>query len=161
MDIDFICTGGTIDKDYAPSAGTYNFEIAEPAIKRVIERTNPNFKYYFNSILKKDSLDLTDEDRETIYAACKNSKSKKIVISHGTDTMVKTAEKLSSIEDKVIILFGSAKPERFYDTDAYFNAGIAIGAVNVLNKGVYVAMQGRIYEWNKCKKQSDGKFVET
>lgn len=160
MNIKFICTGGTIDKDYASKAGTYNFEMADPAVERILRSYNLNFSYSIDSILKKDSLDLTDEDRELIYHACNNSKCKKIIITHGTDTMVKTANRLSSIEDKVILLFGAAKPEKFYDSDARFNLGIAIGAVNVLNNGIYIVMNGRVYDWDKCeKRKEDGVFV--
>lgn len=161
MKITFIQTGGTIDKDYAQKAKTYNFEISEPAIKRILEKINPNFEYEVISILKKDSLDITSEDREKIYVVCKNVKNSKIVVTHGTDTMVKTAGRLIDIKNKTIILVGALKPEKFYDSDAPFNIGTAIGAINVLDEGVYVAMNGRIYDWNKCKKQEDtGQFIE-
>lgn len=152
MEILFIQTGGTIDKLYAEKSGVYNFDIQEPAIKRILERIEPNFEYKIISLLKKDSLDITAEDRERIYLECFNSKENKIIISHGTDTIVKTAEVLSKIKDKSIILFGSKKPEKFKDSDAEFNFGTAIGAINILDKGIFIAMNGRIYSWDKCEK---------
>ena len=161
MKITFIQTGGTLDKDYAQKAKTYNFEISEPAVERILEKVNPNFKYEILSVLKKDSLDITLGDREKIYDVCKNIKNSKIVVTHGTDTMVETAKRLSDIKNKTIILVGASKPEKFYDSDAPFNIGTAIGAINVLNKGVYIAMNGRIYDWNRCKKQEkNGQFIE-
>ena len=161
MEIEFICTGGTIDKDYAASAGTYNFEIGEPAVNRILKKINTNFNYNIKSILKKDSLDITDKDRELIYSACINSEYKKIILTHGTDTMVKTANHLSKIKNKVIILVGASKPQKFHDTDAEFNVDVAIGAIALLKDGTYVAMNGRIYNWDNCEKQkNDGIFLE-
>lgn len=155
-----ITTGGTIDKDYAQKTKTYNFQISEPAVKRILERVNPNLEYEIISILKKDSLDLTEEDRQKIYDTCKKIKDSKIIITHGTDTMIKTAEKLSDIKDKAIILVGAMKPEKFTDSDAPFNIGTAIGAVNLLNRGVYIVMNGRVYEWNKCRENKTVQFIE-
>jgi L-asparaginase len=161
MKILFICTGGTIDKDYAQKAKTYNFEIAEPAVRRVLERVNPNFDFEIKSILKKDSLDMTDEDRQKVFDAVKEVSSKKIIITHGTDPMTDTAKKLSEIKDKAIILVGSSKPEKFYDSDAPFNIGIAIGAISQIQAGVYIAMNGKVYEYDKVQKVQDtGQFVE-
>lgn len=161
MQIIFLTTGGTIDKDYAPSAGTYNFEIAEPAVKRILERINPNFSYEIISLCKKDSLDLTDDDRNLILEKCKQIKNTRIIITHGTDTMVQTGKKLKEIKDKSIILVGSSKPEKFKDTDADFNLGIAIGAIQTLPTGVYIAMNGRISALDKIQKeQTTGKFIE-
>ena len=158
MKITVICTGGTIDKDYSANAGTYNFEISEPAVNRIFSNINPAFEYEVKSVLKKDSLDMTEDDRQTIYNICKGVENNKIIITHGTDTMVKTAEKLASLRDKIIILVGAAKPERFYGSDAPFNIGTALGAINILDKGVYIAMNGKIFEWNNVKKTENDKF---
>ncbi|MDO9575611.1 MAG: asparaginase domain-containing protein, partial [bacterium] len=92
MKITFIQTGGTIDKDYPKLAKGYGFEIGEPAVKRILEKVNPNFGFEIISILKKDSLDITDEDREKIYEVCVKADSDKIIITHGTDTMIETAK---------------------------------------------------------------------
>lgn len=137
MKITFITTGGTIDKNYAGYAGTYNFEISNPTVENILQKVNPNFDYEIISILKKDSLDMTDEDRLKNFETCKKCASDKIIVTHGTDTMVNTAKVLSQIKDKTIILFGSAKPQIFSNTDADFNLGVAVGALNILKNGVY------------------------
>ena len=108
MIIKIFTAGGTIDKDYASKAGVYNFEISEPAIKRILNNANPDFQFEVASLFKKDSLDMTMEDRQVIYDACRNESTNKIIITHGTDTMIETAKKLNSIKNKVIILVGSS-----------------------------------------------------
>lgn len=167
IEITFIATGGTIDKDYSRNKGTYNFDFGEPAIKRILEIIVPDFNYKIISVLKKDSLDMTDEDRELVYNACKNSNSNKIVITHGTDTMIETAKKLKSfdlerrfLKDKTIIITGAGQPEKFKDSDAPFNIGASIAGVHFLRPGVYLSMNGKIRHWEKCHKMDSGKFVE-
>ena len=161
MKITFVTTGGTIDKDYPKSPRGYAFEIEDPAVDRILERINPNFEYEIVLLLKKNSQDITDEDREMIHEACSNTASDKIIITHGTDTILDTAKKMTNINDKVIILVGSQKPEKFYDSDADFNIGCAVGAINLLENGVYIGMNGRIYPWDKCKRdQKTGQFIE-
>jgi L-asparaginase len=161
MKIVFIQTGGTIDKDYPKTTGGYAFEIGESAAKRILQRANPSFDFEIVSILRKDSLDITEQDRKRIRDACEKTAADKIIVTHGTDTMIETAEKLSSIKGKVIVLTGATKPEKFVDSDASFNLGTAVGAISLLQKGVYIAMNGRIYPWNKVKRNSEtGQFVE-
>lgn len=160
MKITFIQTGGTIDKDYPKTVGSYAFEIGNPAVEKILKKTNPNFDFEIISVLRKDSLDITDNDRKEIFEACNKNNSDRIIITHGTDTMTETAKILSVIKNKVIVLTGASLPEKFSDSDATFNIGTAIGAVNILKGGVYIAMNGRIYEWDKCKKIKEGKFVE-
>ena len=161
MKLLFIQTGGTIDKDYPRPSRGYAFEIAEPAVRRVLARGNPGFEFEVLSVLKKDSSDLTEEDRERIYRVCVQADSQRIIITHGTDTMLETARSLSRIEGKVIVLTGAAKPERFSDSDAAFNIGTAVGASGVLKNGVYIAMNGRVYPWDRVKRDREtGQFVE-
>ena len=161
MHILFIQTGGTIDKDYPRTVKGYHFEITEPAINRILERINPAFKFEVKSLIKKDSLDITENDREKLAAFCSKTKSDKIIITHGTDTMIKTATHLSVIKDKTIILTGSLKPERIRDSDADFNIGVAIGAIGSIPVGVYVAMNGMIYHYNKVKRNlATGQFIK-
>jgi L-asparaginase len=161
MRILFIQTGGSIDKDYPRVVKGYGFEIGEPAVERILGRVSLNFEYEILSVLRKDSLDITDEDREKIYDVCVKADSGKIIVTHGTDTMIETAKKLSSIKDKVIVLTGAMRPERFRDSDADFNLGTAIGGINVLENGVYIAMNGRVCSWNKVKRDLEtGQFVE-
>lgn len=161
MKIAFIQTGGTIDKDYPRATGGYAFEIGEPAVKRILQKANLNFDFEIISILKKDSLDITEDDRMKIRDACEKTAADRIIVTHGTDTMIETAEKLSSIKGKVIVFTGAVKPEKFVDSDASFNLGTAVGAVNVLQEGVYIAMNGRIYAGNKVRRNREtGQFVE-
>jgi len=161
MKIVFIQTGGTIDKDYPKPVEGYAFEITEPAVKTILQKVNPNFSFEIISLLKKDSLDITEEDRNKILDTCRKVNSHKIVITHGTDTMIETAQKLSDIKNKTIILTGATKPEKFSDSDASFNVGTAIGAINIVKDGVYIAMNGRIYPWDKVKRNPQtGQFTE-
>jgi L-asparaginase len=160
MKITFITTGGTIDKAYEKKKGTYNFEIMNPSVTYVLKNITPNFEHEIISALKKDSLDMDDQDRQLVFDTCKDVENDKIIITHGTDTMIDTAKKLSEIKGKVIVLVGAAQPERFKETDADFNIGMAVGAVNILKEGVYVAMNGRVYEWDKCKKSDSGHFLD-
>ena len=102
--------------------------------------------------MKKDSLDLTDRDRAVIHRAVSKDPADKIIITHGTDTMVQTAKQLSTIQDKVIVLTGALKPALFKTTDAVFNIGCAVAAVQVLPPGVYIAMNGRIFQHDNVKK---------
>lgn len=160
MYILFIQTGGTIDKDYPQIRKSYSFEIAGPAVERILRRVNPNIRYGIVSLMKKDSLDITDGDRKKIVRYCRTARAKRIIITHGTDTMVQTARALGAIRNKIIILTGAMRPEKFTDSDAMFNVGSAVGAMSCLPAGVYIAMNARIYPWNRCRKNKDCKFVE-
>jgi L-asparaginase len=104
------------------------------------------------SILSKDSLDLTDEDRQLIRRKIEAEPCERIVVTHGTDTMVQTARMLQGLAGKTIVLTGSLQPARFKGTDAPFNVGVAIGAAQVLPPGVYIAMGGQIFDPEKVRK---------
>jgi len=159
MKILFIQTGGTIDKDYPQKLRSYAFVISDPAVRTVLKMIKPSFKFKIKTVIKKDSLDITEKDRTKIRELCQKSHYKKIIITHGTDTMIKTAEALKDITNKTIIFTGSMKPEKFYDSDARFNIGCAIGAANIIKKGIFIAMNGRIYNWDNCKKTKACQFV--
>jgi len=161
MQIKIFTAGGTIDKVYSEEKGTLNFSFGRPATKEIIEgKIKCNFKFNIEALIAKDSLDMTDKDRQLIKRACQKTKSNKILITHGTDTMIKTAEILKDIKNKAIVLTGAAQPYRFRESDAEFNLGTAIGALNIIDRGVYIAMNGRVYLWNKCQKKNSGCFVE-
>ncbi|MCE1164221.1 MAG: asparaginase domain-containing protein [Bacteroidetes bacterium] len=159
MKILFIQTGGTIDKDYPKNKNGYAFEIGEPAVKRVLEKINPSFDYEIIHFLKKDSTEIIDEDRRKLLELCEGTPHSKIVVTHGTDTMIETAEFLSSVKNKTIVLTGAFKPERFKDSDADFNAGTAIGAVNALGAGVYISMNGITASFDKIHRDDSGMFI--
>ena len=165
MKIQFIQTGGTIDKDYPKVSKGYAFEISkdESAMKRIIENIDPAFEYEIIPLLQKDSLEITDLDRKLIAKICFDSKYDKIIVTHGTDTMVESAKEVANLLinniAKVIIFTGSIRPERFNNSDAHFNLGTAIGALNILKSGVFIAMNGMVYEYdNVIKNEETGQF---
>ena len=161
MKIKIFTTGGTIDKVYSEERGTLNFSFGKSAVSEIGENlVNLNFEFDVEGLMAKDSLEMTDDDRQLIKKACEETAEDKILITHGTDTMIATAKVLSTISNKAIVLTGAAQPFRFRESDAEFNVGVAIGALNVLNNGVYVAMNGRVYAWDKCQKLDSGKFVD-
>lgn len=149
--ITFVQAGGTIDKDYMPSSGThgYNFEIGEPASASILSRIQPHFNYELNSLVRKDSLDINDADRELIKSFVEQLDNDRIIITHGTDTIRQTAESLSGISNKTIVLTGSMTPEKFKQSDADFNLGMAVGAVQALPHGVYICLYGLITPWHE------------
>ena len=162
MRIAIVATGGTIDKDYTTALGGVNFEVGEPAVERLLRRLTPmNLECAVQSILRKDSLELTDADRQTLRQTVAGCPEDRVLVTHGTDTMIESAGVLSAIAGKTIVMTGSMRPEKFSDSDAEFNLGLAIGALNVLPPGVYIAMSGRVYPWNRCRKdRATERFVE-
>ena len=144
MQIEIITTGGTIDKVYFDAKSS--FEIGEPQIGEVLEDANLTIDYQITPLLRKDSLDLSDADREMIKVAVSKSSAEQIVITHGTDTMIKTAEHLQGIAGKTIVLTGSMQPAKFRFTDAIYNIASAITAVQLLPEGTWIAMNGKIFD---------------
>lgn len=142
--IKIFTTGGTIDKIYFDKKSEY--EVGDPQAGGVLERANVCFAYEVASILRRDSLDLTDGDRQVIRKAVESAPEKRVVITHGTDTMIKTAAVLSGLPGKVIVLTGSMYPAQFRDSDAVFNLGCAVTAVQTLAPGVYIAMNGCLFD---------------
>ncbi|MBN2538870.1 MAG: asparaginase [Deltaproteobacteria bacterium] len=153
MKIKFFTIGGTIDKVYFDKKNDY--QVGNSLLLEILKWANVCFEYECESILKKDSLDITEEERQTILSRVAKEKCRHIVITHGTDTMIQTAQRLQSLPDKVIVLTGSMEPARFRSSDAEFNIGCAIAAVQLLPPGVYVAMNGRIFDPNKVRKNLD------
>ena len=141
--VKIFCTGGTIDKVYFDALSEY--QIGDPVIGGILKEALAKFSYEVESILKKDSLEITDEDRDEIYKYVKADSCAHILITHGTDTMIDTAQRLQEITDKTIVLTGAMQPARFRNTDAIFNVGYAIAATQHLPAGVYLAMNGQIF----------------
>jgi len=158
MKIKIYTVGGTIDKIYFDKKNTY--EVGEPRIGEILQEAHVNLEFEIASILHKDSLDMTDDDRQKVYDSIKADKDRYIVITHGTDTMIDTALKLKTIPDKVIVLTGSMEPARFKSSDAAFNIGCAITAVQIAEPGVYVAMNGRVFEADKVRKNLNKNWFE-
>lgn len=152
-----LTTGGTIDKVYFDAAS--EFEVGEPTVPHIFEDVCADIEYELISLFRKDSLELTDEDRAKIRAACEESAHRQVLITHGTDTMAHTAEELRGLPGKVIVLTGAMAPSRFRITDAIFNVGAAVGALQSLPDGVYLAMNGRIFEAGTVRKNREaGRF---
>lgn len=161
MKILFIQTGGTIDKDYPKNLGGYAFEISDPAISRILKKLNPSFEYEIIPLIKKDSQDIDEKDRKMLLDVISRSQENKIIITHGTDSMIETASFLSKIEDKTIVLTGAMRPEKFSDSDADINIGLALGAVQTNNSGVFIAMHGCIHKWNEVTRHPEsGQFIK-
>ncbi|MBW2604020.1 MAG: asparaginase [Deltaproteobacteria bacterium] len=158
MKIKIYTVGGTIDKVYFDRKSTY--EIGEPRIGEILKEANVNLEYEISSILHKDSLDMTDEDRRLIFDEIASDKHRHILLTHGTDTMIQTAKKLKTIPDKVIVLTGAMAPARFKYSDAEFNIGCAVAAVQVSTPGVYIAMNGRIFDPDRIKKNPEQNWFE-
>ena len=142
MQLRVISTGGTIDKVYFDAASTY--DVGEPQVGPLFKEANVTFDYVIESVLQKDSLAMTDEDRALIRRRVEAAPEQLVLITHGTDTMTETAAQLEGIPGKVIVFTGSMLPARFRTSDALFNLGCAIGAIQVLPPGVYIAMNGQI-----------------
>ena len=160
MQLEILTTGGTIDKVYFDAKST--FEVGEPQILEVLREANLSIDYQVTSLLRKDSLELTDEDRDSVRQAVQNSTASQIVITHGTDTMITTARVLADIPGKTIVLTGAMQPARFRLTDAVFNIAGAMMATQTLSEGVYIAMNGRIFDPQKTRKNVEmHRFEET
>lgn len=144
MRLKIYTTGGTIDKVYFDKKSDY--QVGDPQTGGVLERANVVIEYEVESILRKDSLDLTEQDRKLIRQTVESSPEDHIVITHGTDTMIETAKALQGVKGKTIVLTGSMYPARFRDSDAVLNIGCAITAAQILKPGVYIAMNGRIFD---------------
>ena len=139
-----ITTGGTIDKLYFDDLSDY--QIGKPIIGELISNYHVGFDFEVVPLLKKDSIYLTDEDREMIKKVIEKSDETHFLITHGTDTMVETAQFLSGIEGKTIVLTGALTPARFNATDAIFNIGCAVAAVQTQPRGVWVIMNGLVWD---------------
>jgi L-asparaginase len=139
-----ITTGGTIDKIYFDDKSDY--QVGEPQISQILHAMHVGFEFEVSALMRKDSLHITDDDRKLIRAAIASSDASHVLITHGTDTMVETAVELKGLEGKTIVLTGALNPARFRDSDAIFNIGCAVGAVQALRPGVYIAMNGKV--WN-------------
>ena len=157
MKVAILTTGGTFDKVYFDANSEYS--IGDPCITSILDEGNVNSDYRIQSILKKDSLDITSKERQIIKNSVQECVEERIIIIHGTDTMVETAKSLEDIKDKTIVLTGAMQPARFKKTDAIFNSGFALAAVQILENGVYITMNGMVFRSDNVKKNIDlGKF---
>ena len=159
MKIRIFCVGGTIDKIYFDAKSKY--EVGAPSIRFMLEELNVNLDYQVESLMAKDSLEMTDQDRTQVAAAVHDAEEKHIVITHGTDTMVATAEALQGIGGKTVVLTGALSPAIFKNSDAMFNVGAALAAVQIAPAGVYIAMSGRVFQADQVQKDVENNcFVD-
>ena len=145
-----ITTGGTIDKIYFDDKSDY--QIGAPQIGEILAQLGVAFRFEVIPVLRKDSLHLTDDDRRLVRDAIARQPQRHVLVTHGTDTMVETAQALAGLGDKVIVLTGALNPARFTGSDAVFNIGCAVGAVQALPAGVWIAMNGRVWDPAKVRK---------
>ena len=153
-----VTTGGTIDKIYFDDKS--DFQVGEPQIGRILEELGVAFRFTVIPILRKDSLHITDADRELVRDTIAAQAARHVLVTHGTDSMVETATVLATIADKTIVITGALNPARFRGSDAEFNIGTAVGAVQSLPAGVYIAMNGRIWDPTKVRKNVDANRFE-
>jgi L-asparaginase len=142
--IKIFSTGGTIDKIYFDAKS--EFQVGEPLIDEIFQDAFLNVEYEVESIMRKDSLDMTVEDRALIRERIAQDPHRQIIVTHGTDTMVETGRALFGIPDKTVVLVGAMQPASLRKTDAVFNIGFAVAAVQMLPAGVYIAMNGQVFD---------------
>lgn len=159
QDLRIITTGGTFDKQYDAIKGELTFR--ESQLPRILLQARCTLTVHLEGPLAVDSLYMTEQQREEIAQACVHSAEDRIVIIHGTDTMCATARVIAKSNiDKTIVLTGAMTPYSLEGSDAVFNLGSAISAVQLLEPGVYITMSGRILPWDNCQKDSNkGIFV--
>lgn len=158
MKVRIFCVGGTIDKIYFDAKSKY--EVGAPSIGKILREHDVGVDYAVTSLMAKDSLDVTDQDRQIIRDAVTDTNEDRIIITHGTDTMVETATVLADVQNKTIVLTGALAPAIFKDSDAVFNVGCALAAVQTLAAGVYITMNGQVFDYDKVVKDvANNRFV--
>ena len=157
MLIRFITTGGTIDKIYFDALS--QFEVGESQVEHILREGLVQFDYEIVSLLQKDSLEITAADRTRLRRYIEDDDASLYVITHGTDTMAETAEALQGLDNQTIVLTGALTPARFRTTDAIFNVGMAVAAVQGASPGVYIAMSGQVFPAGEVRKnRSENRF---
>lgn len=145
-----LTTGGTIDKVYFDDKSDY--QVGNPQITEILQHVGVSVPYVVKTLLAKDSLELTEQDRNCIRDEVHQARQRCILITHGTDTMITTARHIQPVRDKTVVLVGALMPSRFKSSDAEFNIGFALAAAQVLPEGVYLAMNGRIFNPGEVQK---------
>jgi L-asparaginase len=160
MKIRILITGGTFDKEYDEITGRLYFK--DTHVPEMLKLGRCRLDVQLRTVMMIDSLEMIDADRRLIVDHCKKAKEDKIVVTHGTDTMVETAQVLAKeIPDKTIVLTGAMIPYAFGSSDGLFNLGSALSFVQALSHGVYIAMNGKCFSWDKVLKNRDrGEFEE-
>ncbi|MBS0418619.1 MAG: asparaginase [Proteobacteria bacterium] len=156
--ITVVTTGGTIDKLYFDALSEY--KVGESVVRKLLAIGNVKYPFEILEALRKDSLELTDADRDELHQCVSALKTPRVVITHGTDTMAVTAARLASIPGKTIVLTGALSPARFSESDASFNLGMAFATTQVAAPGVYIVMNGEVFPGGAVRKDREaGRFV--
>lgn len=159
MAIKILVTGGTFDKEYDEINGRLFFK--DTHLSEILALGRCNAPVQIRTLMMIDSLDMTQNDRDLIIDHCKRCSEEKIVITHGTDTMDKTAKAIAGAGlDKTIVLTGALIPYKFGSSDGLFNLGSALAFVQTLPKGVYVAMNGKYFSWDNVRKNKQTGIFE-
>jgi L-asparaginase len=153
-----IATGGTIDKIYFDDKSS--FQIGAPQIGEILTALGVAFTFDVIALMRKDSLHMDDSDRDLIRRTILAQPHRHVLVTHGTDTMVETARVLADIPDRTIVLTGALNPARFQGSDAVFNIGCAVGAIQALPDGVYIAMNGRVWDPQRVRKNREANRFE-
>jgi L-asparaginase len=157
MAIRIFVTGGTFDKEYNELTGALSFK--DSHLPEMLRLGRSRVDVTVRTLMMIDSLDMTDADRAIIVEQCRQASESRLLITHGTDTMVETAAALAGAQTpatgKTIVLTGAMIPYAFGSSDGLFNLGSALSFVQVLPPGVYIAMNGRCFEWNRVKKNRE------
>lgn len=148
--IHIFCVGGTIDKIYFDAKSKY--EVGAPAIGKMLKELPVHVPNVVTALMAKDSLEMNDADRQHVLQAVQDSPHQQIIITHGTDTMPDTARALKDVKGKTIVLTGALAPAIFRDSDAMFNVGCAMAAAQTCPHGVYIAMNGQIFDGQNVRK---------
>jgi len=153
-----VTTGGTIDKQYFDALSEY--QIAESVIEKLLRIARVTHPFRVVELMRKDSLELTEEDRGLIAATIAAAPETRVVVTHGTDTLTQTATKLAGLAGKTIVLCGALSPARFAESDAPFNLGMAFACCQAAPAGVWITMNGSVFDGLKVRKDREaGRFV--
>jgi len=157
--IKILVTGGTVDKCYHEVTGELVFKHSH--LPEMLQQSRCEVELNIETILLKDSLDINSADRDIILQACQQSSASRIIITHGTDTMTQTAKYLAAhIKDKTIVLLGAMVPYAFKQSDSLFNLGCSMAAVQCLSAGVYITMNGKVFNWDQVTKNRQAGIFE-
>jgi L-asparaginase len=156
--VQIFTTGGTIDKEYFDAQSAYH--VGEPLVGEILREAGVTTPFQTRRLMRKDSLELQDADRAAIREAVLTCEAQRVVVTHGTDTMVQTAQAIGDPDGRTVVLVGSLSPARFRETDALFNVGFAFAAAQTLPAGVWIAMNGRVFAPSNVRKNREANRFE-
>ena len=159
MEVLILVTGGTFDKEYDMINGTLYFK--ETHVKEMLQMGRSTLPVRIETLMMKDSLEMTDTDRDRVVSHCRDAREQHIVITHGTDTMTETAGALAAGRiEKTLVLTGAMIPYKFGSSDGFFNLGSALAFAQTLPHGVYIAMNGGAFDWQRVRKNRETGLFE-